>query len=308
MENKEINNLGNSWSGMLTDDTNKADILLKSIPFDNATSFGKGAAEGPDRMRQLSEILPPYDETGIKLEDFYIQDRGNHPNDLNWERYFNDIEQDAFEMMSTGKFCLFLGGDHSCSIPLTNAFGKVYGGGEKNGYIHFDSHGDLCYSFQGSKWSHACPARRASEQIPNLSDEGMTFIGIRSFEEEEMIFYSEHAKVKVIRADEVFANGVDYVIETLMERYEGFDNIYLSIDIDVLDPAFAPGTGTPECGGLSTRELMKIIKTIITALPIKAMDLVEVSPVLDSSNITSWAALKLLYSIFGQKYLEKIKV
>lgn len=305
MENKEINRFGQAWSGMLTNDVQEADVLLKGIAFDNAASVGKGTAEGPNRMRQISETMPPYDEVGNKLEPFFINDRGNFAPDLNWKRFFSTIEEEAYEMMSTGKFCLFLGGDHSVSIPLTKAFGRVHKDAKKVGYIHFDSHGDLCDSFEGSEWSHGCPARRAVDNISNLTDDGMTFVGIRSFEDEEIEFHSEHKNVLTIRADEVYDNGPDYVIETLKKRYEGYDVIYLTLDIDVLDPAFAPGTGTPECGGLSTRELMKIIKNIITTLPIAAMDIVEVSPPLDSSDITTWAALKVIYSIFGKLFLKK---
>ena len=118
-------------------------------------------------------------------------------------------------------------------------------------------------------------------------------------------FLSKHPDIKVIRALEVYEKGINHTIDTLLERYQGFDVIYLTLDIDVLDPAYAPGTGTPEGGGLSTREMMQIIKVLFQELPIKAMDIVEVSPPLDSSDITSWAALKIMYEVFGQLYLKK---
>ena len=99
------------------------------------------------------------------------------------------------------------------------------------------------------------------------------------------------------------------MIKNLTKRYKEYDAIYLSIDIDVLDPAYAPGTGTPESGGLSTRQMMQVIKSLFRELPIKAMDIVEVSPLLDTTNnITSWAALKLLYEAFGGIYRKTVGV
>jgi agmatinase len=105
----------------------------------------------------------------------------------------------------------------------------------------------------------------------------------------------------LIRAYDVFNEGWKVTCEKLKDKFKNYDAIYISLDIDVLDPAYAPGTGTPEAGGLSSRELMEIMKFLITELPIVAMDLVEVSPPLDSvNNITSWAALKVLYEVFGK--------
>ncbi|MCC7570888.1 agmatinase [Candidatus Micrarchaeota archaeon] len=304
MEKKQLERFGLDWSGLLTDSDKEADIYIKGIPFDNAASVGKGAASAADRIRYLSRVLPPSNENGIFFEDLKIKDNGNFQPDLNWERFFNTIEREAQVIMGTEKFCIFIGGDHSITIPLMKAFGQVHRK-EKIGYIHFDSHSDLCDNFEGHIWSHGSPARRAIENCNNLNDEGMTFVGIRAYEKEEVEFYRKHKDILVIEAEEIFEKGVYNVIAKISERYEGYDTIYLTLDIDVLDPAFAPGTGTPEAGGLSTRELMKILKELIANLPIKAMDLVEVSPPLDSADITSWAALKLIYSVFGQRSLLK---
>jgi agmatinase len=110
----------------------------------------------------------------------------------------------------------------------------------------------------------------------------------------------------VINAREIYRIGLEHTYKTIRDRYLNCRSIYLSIDIDVLDPAYAPGTGTPESGGLSTRELMELVREIVVHLPVKAADIVEVSPPLDSSNITSWAALKVIYEIFGEIYKRKI--
>jgi agmatinase len=99
----------------------------------------------------------------------------------------------------------------------------------------------------------------------------------------------------------MFQDGYKKAVDLLVEKFSGYDMIYITLDIDVLDPAFAPGTGTPEAGGISSRELMYIINQLMEKLPVKAMDIVEVSPPLDTENqITSWAAVKVIYEVFAK--------
>jgi agmatinase len=126
-------------------------------------------------------------------------------------------------------------------------------------------------------------------------------VGIRSYEAEEVAFYKANPDLLLIRAYDVFHQGWKAACDKLVAKFEGYDAVYISLDIDVLDPAYAPGTGTPEAGGLSSRELMEIIKVLFDKLPVAAMDVVEVSPPLDTVNqITSWAALKVVYEVFGK--------
>lgn len=191
------------------------------------------------------------------------------------------------------------------SIPFESAFARAYAG-ENIGIIHFDAHCDLADEYDGHRWSHACTQRRALE-LPNVKPGNLTLVGIRSFMEDELEFLGKHPEIRVINAREIFKNGLERTFKEISERYRNCRTIYLSIDIDVLDPAFAPGTGTPESGGLSTRELMELVREIVVHLPVKAMDIVEVSPPLDSSNITSWAALKVMYEIFGELYNRKTR-
>ena len=296
----------NHWAELLTDNLEKADVIIKGIPFDGGASFGKGASQAPDRIRYLSRVLPPVSEEGIIFKDkFFVKDEGDFDVDLNWKRYYKHIEEVVGKMLNQGKFCLFLGGDHSVTIPLEISF-LNYNKGKKTGIIHFDSHCDIFDEFEGHKWSHACTQRRALEN-ENLEENGLTLIGIRAWEDLELEYLSEHQDIEVITAADIYEKGINYVKEKLEEKYSGFDAIYLTLDIDVLDPAYAPGTGTPECGGLSTREMMQLVKYMIKDLQIKAMDIVEVSPPLDSSDITSWAALKIIYEVFGQLYLKNYK-
>jgi agmatinase len=227
--------------------------------------------------------------------DGRLYDAGDIPLDLNWERYYGNVEERAFELLSSGRFCLFLGGDHSVTIPLQRAWLRAARArGEKTGVIHFESHADMCEEYDGSKWSHACTERRAIDE--GLSPDDIAFVGLRSYEADEVNWFLEHPNVMIKRARDIFREGCVAAAEQLVGKFADYGSVYLSLDIDVLDPAFAPGTGTPEAGGLSSRELMEMLKLLLPGIPIKAMDIVEVSPPLDTANgITAWAALKLIY-------------
>ena len=293
------------WGENAVTDIADADVLIMGIPFDGAVSNAKGAADAPDKLRELSRILPPVTEEGALFKTLNIYDDGNVDVILDWASYFNEVEKRAAALLSTGKFCLFLGGDHSVTIPLEAAFAKLHPN-EKIGIIHFDSHPDIISEYDGHGWSHACTQRRAME-IGNVPPEGLSFVGLRSFMEEELDYFAENPEITVIKARDVYRKGIEAVSAQLTEKYRAYTRIYLTVDIDVLDPAFAPGTGTPEAGGLSTRELLEMVRTLVTELPIQAVDIVEVAPPLDHSNITSWAALKLIYELFGVADIKKNK-
>ncbi|SET27791.1 agmatinase [Natronincola peptidivorans] len=291
------------WGELYTDDFSKADVVILGIPFDSAVSNRKGAAEAPDKIRELSRILPPVTEEALILKDLKVYDDDNVEITLDWQEYFKEVEEKAANLIKSGKFCIFIGGDHAVTIPLETAFAKV-NKGEKIGIIHFDSHPDIIDTYDGHPWSHACTQRRALE-LDAIQPEGLTFIGLRSYMEEEVKFFEKHPEITIIGAREVYKKGIDYVINTVKEKYKDYTKIYITLDIDVLDPAFAPGTGTPEAGGLSTRELIELVRDMILSLPVEAMDIVEVAPPLDSSDITSWAALKTIYEVLGAVYVKK---
>ena len=285
------------WREMTLTILGDSDLNILGVPFDGAVSASRGAAAAPDRIRALSGILPPFSEDGTDLRGLKLADLGNVAFSLNWEEYFGAVEHRAAELLKTGKACLFLGGDHSVTIPLVKAFAGCYQSAPV-GVIHFDSHCDLMESCDGHHWSHACTQRRSLE-LPNLAPEHLALVGIRSYEAGELEFLRENPAITVIGARQLFREGLSCILERIFNAMEGVPAIYLTLDIDVLDPAFAPGTGTPECGGLSTREVIELIREIVSRLPVKAVDIVEVSPPMDHSDITSWAALKIIYELFA---------
>ena len=286
-----------AWREIATKNVDTADVNIMGITFDGAASVGKGAAMGPEQIRKCTEVLPPVNQTGQFFRELRVYDAGDVEFSLNWHKYYGDVEAKAAELLETGKFCIFLGGDHSVTIPLSKAVRKVHPD-KKIGFVHFDSHPDLCDEYEDSKWSHACPLRRVVEDVITPGD--LAQVGIRSYEYEEIEFFAEHPELTVIKAYDIFQEGYKAAAEKLVEKFADYDFVYITLDIDALDPAFAPGTGTPEAGGLSSRELMYIINELMNRTPVKAMDIVEVSPPLDTENqITSWAAAKVIYEVFA---------
>lgn len=286
------------WREIYTDHINDADMCVLGIPFDGAASVGKGAAHAPDSIRECTKVLPPVNSTGDRFPEVRVFDRGDVEFSLNWEAFFGNVEKEALELLQSNKFCMFIGGDHSVTIPLAKAF-AAHHEGKKIGFIHFDSHPDLCHEYEDSLWSHACPLKRVLDD--QIAPRDLAQVGIRSYESEEIDLYEAHPELLVIKAHDIFKEGYQAAIDKLVENFKGYDAIYITLDIDVLDPAFAPGTGTPEAGGLSSRELMEIINQLFDNLPVAAMDIVEISPTLDTENqITSWAGVKIIYEVLAK--------
>lgn len=284
-----------TWSGLQSTD-NTAEIGVFGVPFDLGVSWRGGARHAPERLRSITPHLGPVTEEGVPLA-IRVKDYGNAEFDLNRERFFASTAETAGQIMAgPHRLALFLGGDHSVGIPLFQAFARSIKG--RAGYIQFDAHADLANALDGHPWSHACTARRNLEQ-PNLSARHVAFVGLRSFLPEEMAYYAGHPEMGWHTARDIYRRGIEAVAGEVIAQLQDVDAVYLSLDIDGLDPACAPGTGTPEPGGLTTRQCLEFVRLIFAALPVTAVDLVEVSPPLDTADITSLAALKIIYEIFG---------
>jgi agmatinase len=277
------------WRELLTEEQNDAEVLVCGISYDGACSCGKGASLAPSKLRELSAYLPPVSYKGeiIKTKVFDFGDIENYQYDENYP-IINQI-------IKSNKFGLFLGGDHSISIPTQKAFIEHYQN-KRIGIIHCDAHADLCDIYDDNKLSHACVNRRAVDN--GIKDEDITYIGIRSWEKQELVYLDNHQDVRVYPMYEIKDLGIKSIINNIIAKYKNYDAIYLSVDIDISDPSTAPGTGTPEAAGINSYDLLLMVREIIINLPIKVMDVVEVSPPLDNNNITSWLALKLIYEAF----------
>jgi agmatinase len=283
------------WSGLISADDD-AEIGLLGVPFDNAVSWRSGTRQAPQRIRSITPHLASFTEEGLPLK-MRVRDFGDVEQDLNWARFFEATEARAAQIIQgPHQLAFFLGGDHSVGIPLFKAFAKSFSG--PVGYIQFDSHPDLADNFEGHPWSHANTARRNVEQ-PNLSPDHMAFVGLRSFLSEEVAYRAANPGLGWHTARDVYQRGITTVAQEVVAQLQGVEAVYTSLDIDGIDPACAPGTGTPEHGGPTTRECLEFLRIIFAELPVKAMDIVEVSPPLDISDVTSLAALKVMYEVWG---------
>jgi agmatinase len=281
------------WSGLVSDDPT-AEIGVLGVPFDGAVSYRRGTALASTKLRELSPHMAACTEEGWPLS-LRVRDYGDVPSDLDWPRYFRTVEDRALEVFQH-PLALFLGGDHSVTIPLMRAFDRVVDG--PFGVVHFDAHPDLADVFDGHRWSHACTERRALE-LAGLEPRHLVFIGLRSFMREEWDFLKAHPEITYYTARQCYKRGIEAISGEVVERLRDVKAVYVTLDIDGLDPAFAPGTGTPEGGGLTTRDLLELMRVVFQGLPVRAMDLVEVAPPLDCADITSFAANKVIYEVWG---------
>jgi len=284
-----------------------ADVAVLGIPYDGGVGFRAGAAQAPARLRAISTSSALVSEEGyvVDKERFHVRDAGDvaPPRDPNGQQdgseearvaYFERVEAAATAEMRTA-FLLAIGGDHSVHIPLARAFAARHPAG--HGTVLLDAHPDLFDVYEGSKTSHACPLRRALE-TGALRAEHLLVLGTRSYNPVEITFMRE-AGIRFVPARELQRMGMEAAVSLAQERLAGVPAVYLTVDIDVADPSCAPGTGYPVAGGLLSRELIDLTRGLVEALPVQAMDLVEVAPPLDPGGVTEWLALQLIFESFA---------
>ncbi|NLY85801.1 MAG: agmatinase [Tissierellia bacterium] len=279
----------------------EADIIVFGIAYDGAASFRYGAKDGPRSIREITYSITPTTEDFEVFDDLKVLDIGDFSG-TNQMELFEWVKEKVCEIVKKKKFFTMLGGDHSTTIPVYQGINKALD--EPFGIIHLDAHFDLCDELNGSKYSHGCPSRRAIELDNVGSSDNIYFVGIRSIEMDELEFCKNN-RINVINARRFYEIGVKKAIREVYEKMKNFKYIYLTIDIDVLDPAYAAGTGTPQFGGLSSRDLLEFLRGIFT-LPIIGFDVVEVAPSLDPSLTSSFAARKIITECWGH-YYRKIK-
>ena len=262
-----------------------SDFSVIGVPYDGAACARPGAALGPERIRFWSTHLTPYSEDRIRLGDIRICDLGN----ISVADQERDFQLVRAKVAALPNVPIILGGDHSISIPVFQAQRERYRD-QRLGLLWVDAHPDLCDVFTDSKLSHACVLRRALEF--GIQAEDVCMVGLRSWEDQE-IDLIENGGLNVYTAAHVAERGVKSVAASVYSKLSLCDAVHISLDIDCLDPAFAPGTGIPDSGGLTSREVITLIKTM-QGLPLVGLDLVEVSPPLDPSEATIFAALKII--------------
>jgi len=270
------------------------EVALVGVPFDGGTTYRPGPRFGPRHVRSQSAIIRPWNPV-LKVNPFAkhrTADFGDLPvNPLSIEDTFRRIEAGIALLLDAGARCVCVGGDHSISLPLLRAVARKHG---PVALIQFDAHNDLWDQYFGGKYSHGTPFRRAFEERL-LKDGDVLQVGLRGqvYGEDDFDFAREH-KVKMVTAEEFHSAGIA-AVQKHLRTFRG-KLVYVTLDIDVVDPAYAPGTGTPQVGGLTSIQILELVRAL-RGLHIVGCDLVEVSPPYDTGEITSLLAANLLFEL-----------
>lgn len=269
------------------------DIALAGVPFDGGVTARPGARFGPREIRNMSTMMRAiHHVTGFNpFAACKVADVGDVPftDVFHLERAHDDIRRFFEPIFAAGKKAVIAGGDHSITFPVFQAIAPA----QPLGMVHIDAHTDTWDYYVGSKFSHGSPFRRAVEA--GLLDPARTIqIGIRGAQNtDEGWRYSLESGMRVVFIEEFDAAGVQAIIAEA-RRVVGDGPAYLSLDVDGLDPVYAPGTGTPEVGGLSTRETLALLRGL-EGLDFVGADVVEVSPPYDPSGNTALLGATLMY-------------
>lgn len=263
-----------------------AKFAVIPVPYDLTSTYQSGSRQGPTAIIAASANMELYDDELRKVtyrEGIFTADpievdaRGP-------DRMVGAIRQAVSDVLMDGKIPVLLGGEHSVTLGAVQAVQAAF---PALTVLHLDAHADLRESYQGTPFSHACIARRIQELCPLVQ------AGIRSMSEEEAAFIKER-DIKTYSAD--FILDEPTWIDTICEHLTG--DVYITIDLDVLDPAFMPSTGTPEPGGISWREVLKLVKGAARKCQIRGFDVVELSPI-PGHVAPDFLAAKMIYRIMG---------
>src|SRR4051812_28852030 len=280
-----------------TDEVTHTDVAVVGIPFDSGVSYRPGARFGPAHIRAASKLLRTY-HPRLDVEPFAVQqvaDAGDvavNPFDI--AEAITTIERASDELRDGGTKLITLGGDHTIALPLLRSLHRDHG---PIAVLHFDAHLDTWDTYFGAPFTHGTPFRRASEE-GLLDPEHCLHVGIRGplyapsdLSDDRVLGF------QVIGSDDFQIDGLATVIERMRARL-GEAPVYVSVDIDVLDPAHAPGTGTPEAGGMTSRELLHCLRNLV-GVNLVGADIVEVAPAYDHAEITGIAAAHVAYELLS---------
>jgi len=279
------------------DEVSQADVVILGVPFDSGVSYRPGARFGPSHIRESSRLLRPYNPA-LQVPVFASQqvaDAGDLAvNPFSIDDAISAIERGARALLERTRFVLTLGGDHTVALPMLRAVRAVHG---PVAVIHFDAHLDTWDTYFGAAYTHGTPFRRAAEE-GLLDRTGCLHVGTRGpLYTDADLSQDVELGFQVIPAPEVDQLGVTGMAERIAQRV-GDRPVYVSVDIDVLDPAHAPGTGTPEAGGLTSRELLATLRSF-ARLNLVGADIVEVAPAYDHAQITGIAAAHVGYELLS---------
>lgn len=290
------------WAGLGTfarlprlDEVPRADIVVAGVPFDSGVSYRPGARFGPNAVREASRLLRPFNPAqGVSpFAQAQVADAGDivaNPFDI--AEAMGAIHAGSRALTQGGVRLVAIGGDHTIALPLLRNAHDRHG---PVALLHFDAHLDTWDTYFGAEYTHGTPFRRAFEEglldtaaLCHVGTRGPLY-GTADLDDDERFGFG------IVTSADIFRMGVDPVVTLLRERV-GDRPLYISVDIDVLDPAHAPGTGTPEAGGMTSRELLEILRGL-RGMRLVGADVVEVAPAYDHAEITGVAASHVVYEL-----------
>ena len=277
-----------------------ADVVIIGAPFDGGTSYRAGARFGPNAVRQACYLEHDGSRPHLALrvdglKDLRVVDAG----DL--EMYSGDVEKSCAalekvveEVSKSGAFPLVIGGDHTITWPNATGLARARGWG-RLGVIHFDAHADTGNVTFGSLVGHGQPMRRLIESGAVRGDRFLQ-VGLRGYwPEAETLSWMAAQGMRSFEMSEITSKGLANCLDEVIRiATDDCDGVFLSVDVDVVDPGSAPGTGTPEPGGLTSREILDAVRKITLEAPVIGMDVVEVSPPYDHADITALLASRVV--------------
>ena len=297
MDTTKLINDPNTWFGLNTPGAAPEDVdaVIFGIPYDGGVSYRGGAAEAPDMLRANTDHATPCTERLDFFPDFKVLDAGNF-SEGSRDDIFRNVQSYVADLVRRNIRFTMIGGDHSVTIPVERGINDALDG--PFGIIHVDAHMDLSYELEGDPLSHGSTEQRALELDNITSTDNLFFIGIRSIEPDEFEF-SKGRKLQTRTSWDCYHEGIEAIADECIAKMKQFPNVYLTFDIDALDPAYAAGTGTPQFGGLTSRMAMTLVQKLFAELNIIGFDIVEIAPPLDDSLASMYAGRKILTEGWG---------
>jgi agmatinase len=282
------------WAGLAGAGLEDADVIVAGIPYDGSAAYRKGAAQAPARIRALSPVMPPVTEDGRLLFGMAVHDLGDldaGPDiESGWRKVADQLASIPHRALLT-----VMGGDHCSTIAVLAAQARRFDGLR---VLWIDAHPDLCDFSRGGAWTCGCALRRALEEA-GLPPSAAAVAGGRDYDVEELDFIREHAML-LLSAAELAADPAR--AGRRVAEWAAGHPLHLSFDIDVLDPAAAPGTEIPSPGGVSTRQALDFLAALAHRTRLVGLDVAEVAPPVDHNDITSLAALKVIFEFWGHAW------
>jgi agmatinase len=279
------------WGGLAGGSPETAGVVVAGIAYDGSAVYRKGAAQAPQRIRSLSAAIPPVTEDGRLLTGLQVADLGDLDPGTDIEAGWSRVA-DRLSHIPPAAFLTVLGGDHCTFISTLAAQVKRHPG---LAVLWVDAHPDLCNFSRGGRWTCGCALRRALD-VSGLDPARVVIAGGRDYDPEELEFIAANG-ILLVSAQELAREPVR-AAGKIADRLAG-QKVHVSFDIDALDPAFAPGTEIPSSGGLSTRQALDLLAVATERATLVGLDIVEVSPPFDHGDITTFAALKLIFEVWG---------